>query len=283
MAPTSPKRRGHPPSQAGPSASSSGASSNPRDEPNENQNAGGAEADAPQFEWVYNSDHTDPVNFGYMFLKPVGTRPTRANAGPSQIPVSLPSPSVAPQLSHERSFPTPFTSSRVSSEGFTQPSQPINTGRSFSRADPVGHPSASKDGGKQHPVTPQPLRSPSESSSQGSVHHKVPYRSSPHFGTSANPPPEQLTPPDSLQWSVREPVSLYFPALTIFQGATIPALDISKVPSTPSPNLTRSRRSFDKCSPNSRTRFVRKPTTAGVEGQAQVERFTCHTSCPKPL
>jgi hypothetical protein len=203
MAPKSPKRRGHPPPRAGPSASNAGASSTPRDETNEVQNAGGAETDAPQFEWVYNSDHTDPVNFGYMFLKPVGTRPTRANAGPSQIPASLPSPSVTPQLSNERSFPTPVITSPISSEGFAQTPQPINTGRSFSRADPIGPPSAPMDRGKQCSINPQPLRSPSESSSRGSVHHQIPYRSSPHLGTSASPPPEQLTPPDSLQWSAQ--------------------------------------------------------------------------------
>lgn len=198
----SPNRRNIPPPGARPPGLGSSVLPSSRDDQNEAEPgfAGDTGIDAPQLEWVYNSDHTDRVNFGYMFLKPVGTRPSRATADPSHASVPTPAtPFVPPPLNENAdSYPTPIAVTSSLNEGHTQSSQPSNFGHSY--VSSAGVPSGSNDHVKQFSHT-HPYRSSSETSSQDSFHQNVPYRTGPYFRISPNPPLEQLTPPESLHWS----------------------------------------------------------------------------------
>lgn len=217
-----PDWRNPPPPRAGPSDARPGVVPNPRDRPSQTEDGGEDGRDKPQFEWVYNSDHTDPVNFGYMFLKPVGTRPTRANAGSSHITVRAPNTSAAPRQSE--SPPQPVPPSSTTNQGYRQPSQSSAHSRSYGYSKAAETPSRHISPGSQPytepPYTPSPRHPVPESSSQASIHHQLPYRSSPHHGISANPSPQQLTPPESLQWFVPDLRFVSIAQLTFPGGTT---------------------------------------------------------------
>jgi hypothetical protein len=210
-----PEWHNYPPPRAGPSDSRSSAAANPRNVPEQaegrEEQAEGREEDRrdkPQMEWVYNSDHTDPVNFGYMFLRPVGTRPTRANAGSSHISVRAPdassstTPSTASRPSEERSPPNLISTAPTPDEGYTQPSQSSVRRGSYAHVSTAPPPTPSTQFGPRSQLPSPQARYPASESSYQSSFSQIPYRSSPQHGPSAYPPPQQLTPPPSLQQSV---------------------------------------------------------------------------------
>lgn len=148
--------------------------------------------DAPQYEWVYNSDHTDPVNFGYMFLKPVGTRPTLAS-GSTSIPIHPPSTT----RSRNQTETSPPVTVSPTAESFHRQSShslsPDSAGSSSSS------PSARHGYHKQSQPSGKPLQTSSGSYSQGTVNRSAQDISFQTSQSHSNISLEQLT-TQSLQW-----------------------------------------------------------------------------------
>lgn len=187
----------------GSGTSGSGSISTPssHDDSNEAGDSGLTGIDAPQFEWVYNSDHTDPVNFGFMFLKPVGTRPSLANAGPSHIPVR-------PRLTNPATsfHPPPHTESmRQTTPGVAPPAWNVygrasKSSTPESAASDATSPSAQVHSGLSPPGSRPHFTSP-QSPIQRSLDMSYPetdYRSSMSYGNPLNAPDQPS--PISEQW-----------------------------------------------------------------------------------
>jgi hypothetical protein len=179
---------------SGSGSTSTGSSS--KDASNEAGRAGETGVDAPQFEWVYNSDHTDTVNFGYMFLKPVGTRPTLAS-GPAHIPVLKP-PTIQviskPRTQNELHLPVTIPPTRDNI--IRQSSQSLSPDSGASSSSP-----AQSDQFQPFGRAPQTL-SGSSSQQRASTSQNIPYRSDRGYGKSTNTSQEQFTAPN-LQWSAQ--------------------------------------------------------------------------------
>lgn len=178
------------------------------------------EIQKPRMKWVYNSDYTDPVNFGFMFLVPddgfhdVLDHPVllpSADSAPSTTftaPTTFPgtSQAIVTPPANAASNPVPeFISEgsylsevyRKSSSSSPDAFQQINPHATFFTSP--GHQPANDYNTYQN-VSHTPVSYPPSSSSYSvSSPHNLVYRPSPHFASSSISP-QQLSPLDHPTW-----------------------------------------------------------------------------------
>lgn len=177
-----------------------------------------AQVQKPRMKWVYNSDHTDPVNFGFMFLVP--------EDGYDDVPTKSPLPSTETPLnfstaaaSYTGASPlSSSSSSKISSipapdfvtEGLYLPihnksrsitpeaAQQINPHATFF-TKPDHQPEI--DYLTHQTTSSTPVSYPQSSSSYSAASpQQFAYRPSPHFAPSDLPLQQQLTPSENLSW-----------------------------------------------------------------------------------
>ena len=169
----------------------------------------------PRMKWVYNSDHTDPVNFGFMFLVPddgsdavpnKSALPSTGRASLNNITASTAYPAVSPlrssSSSNVSSIPAPEGSylaildrSRSISPDVPQQINPHAT--FFTNPNyPSGNDSVVLAQDASHSPITYP---PSTSSYSDASPQQLAYRTSPHFASS-NLPLQQLTPGENFSW-----------------------------------------------------------------------------------
>jgi len=177
-----------------------------------------SQAQKPRMKWVYNSDHTDPVNFGFMFLVPddgsddVSQKPSLSSTESALVNTSTPSKTY-PAASQQPSTTSSTASSIFSPDFVTKGSYlaQLNKGRSISpEALQQINPNATfftspnylpgNDYQTYYNPSNSPVSHPPSTSSYSAVSpQQLTHRPSPRLA-SANISPQTLTPNENLSW-----------------------------------------------------------------------------------
>ena len=174
----------------------------------------------PRMKWVYNSDYSDPVNFGFMFLVPddgsdhvsdaSSAVPSTTTERPPSNTFTAPayprtpqiassssssvSPTAAPDFVNEGSYLSILNKSRSITPDASQQINPhanFFTNPNYQPGNDYIRPQTTSHSPVSYP--------PSSSSYSAASPQQLPYRPSPQF-VSSNLPPQQLTPNENTSW-----------------------------------------------------------------------------------